>query len=290
MMTFMVAEGFLANGKSPIGFPILAYFLASISFRGRITRQQVAALLMSMLIGVFVIYPVVHMMRHLRGASALFSLDLASEFIGDIIENPASAIQEWQYMQAHPDSSQFTQGVNYVGRIDDLETRFMLITTIDMIANKVELEGPYGTSLITDGFEALLPTFIHPNKPRIDTGDLLTWYYGLRDWDVLGYPSIGILADSFAALEWLGVILLPFLCALLQLLELQFSGTSIRGNLVGTYLLLKEFFFFSSGGNIEMAVIDIFRNNPIEIAFFYVILYFADRSRRNTSREDALRP
>lgn len=280
MLLFILAmlelRGFMQNSKLTMAAPVLMYFIASISYRRRATRPQLLAMFAAICLGVFIVYPMVQVSRSMIGATGL-SVEAAGEFLNRMMENPESVFEEFQEMREEnaEDTSEFTAGLGYLGRADDLETRFVMIATTDMIAHAAENQGYYGWGLVTEGFESAMPTFLYPDKPRIDTADELVWYYNLRPCCDPAYPTIGYFADSFAALGWPGVVVIPFLCGLVFFFLVQIGGTTLTGNFIGIYLLLKDFFFIGEGGNIAWFIIETIRNIPLDIVAIFAIFYAA---------------
>lgn len=294
MLIFILAvlelRGFMQNSKLTMAAPILMYFAASISYRAYVTRPQLMALGVSACLGVFLVYPMIQVSRSMIGATGL-SVEAAGEFLNRMIDNPGSVFEEFQEMREEnsEDVSDFTAGLGYLGRADDLETRFVMISTTDMIAHAAENQGLYGSGLITEGFESAMPTFLYPDKPRTDTADELVWYYNLRPCCDPAYPTIGYFADSFAALGWLGVVVIPFFCGLVFFLEVQVGGTAIRGNFIGLYLMQKDFFFIGEGGNIAWFVIETIRNIPLDIMAIFAIFYAASSLGKGRAASPSLR-
>jgi hypothetical protein len=281
ILAILEIRGFIQNGKLPMAAPVLMYFIASISYRGYATRVQLWAMVGAACIGVFIVYPMVQVSRSMVGATGL-SVEAASEFLNRMLEHPDSVFEEFEEMRGETgeDASDFTAGLSYLGRADDLETRFVIISTTDMIAHAVEKQGLYGWGLVTEGFEAAMPTFLYADKPRMDTGDELVWFYNLRPCCDPAYPTIGYFADSFAAFGWIGVVIIPFLCGLIFFAEVQIGGAMLQGNFIGIYLVLKDIFFVGEGGNIAWFIIETIRNIPLDIVAIFAIFYAASSMGR----------
>jgi hypothetical protein len=131
------------------------------------------------------------------------------------------------------------------------------------------------------GIDSALPHFIRPNKMQNSMGDVVTWYYGLRSWGYVGYPANGLLADCYAALGWMGVIVVPFVLQLLLLAQLQLAGRQVAGNLVGAFLLLLNFHIFGEA-NIQQYITNIIRGVPQYFVLIIALYYLSDliQSRR----------
>lgn len=274
MLAVLLFIGILTNSKKAIADPLLMYLIASIAYRRYITRTQTFIALGALVVGILIVYPAVQIMRGERGVGGL-SIDAVSEFVYRTVVDPAALREEWQAYQVEPDISVMAQGLYYLGDFDDLMNRFMLISNTDVVVNAVDESGPFGTGLISDGFALLLPTFIYPDKPRVGPGDQLTWYYGLRVWGLQGSPTIGLFADCYAALQWTGIIIIPFLIMILYFPEVQLSGTRIAGNILGVYFLFRNLHSFGEGGIADF-IVAIGRGNTLDLALILGLLYLSE--------------
>lgn len=275
VMTGLIVFGFLYNSKKAVADPFVCYLIGSIAYRRYVSRRQLAVAAGALLVGVLVIYPVVHLSRSEREASGRISLALAGKYIDRVLLDPESVYEQWHAEERAPDMSLYALGLDYLGTFDDLLGRFVLIANTDVIVGAVDQDGPYGPDLLRYSFEQTVPTLLDPNKPREDTGDLLTWHYGLREWGLVGYPTIGVFAPSYAALGWAGVAIMPFVLVLVFLFEVQLTGTSGGGNFLGAYFLFEYFHEFA-GNDITGFIAADMRNIPIEYAIFLAIVYVSD--------------
>lgn len=275
MLIGLIAVGFFFNSKAGMAYPVVIYLFASAAYRRYLTRRQLLMTAAALAGGIFIAYPAVQLLRAHRDLAGRVSFDTATEFLDQMLTDPQGLIDEWAAYKRRPDDSLYGRGLAYLGENDDLLGRFTLIANTDVIVAAVYQGDPYGWALIGRGLEMLMPTFLDPDKPREDTGDILTWHYGLRSWGVNGNPTTGIFADCYAALEWGGVAVIPFLVMLGLLTELQLSGRAIGGNLVGTYFTFQYLhpFVEDTLSNMVAAVI---RGFPIELAFVLLIFYMAD--------------
>jgi hypothetical protein len=283
----LVALGVVGNSKEQIANPVLMYFIACFSYRHYVSRLQIVTAVTLLFMGAVIVYPVVNMMRD-RIDAVHSPVAVATEMIDQAIDDPTSLMREWELTITQPvqDRNLQEQGLYYLGTTDALLQRFLLIANTDVIVRAVDDFGPYGTGLITEGFEVALPTILAPNKSRVGTSDLITWYYGLRPDGVVGSPTVGLIADCYAALEWAGVIIIPVTIMLIFLFIVQVFGTNISHNFAGAYLLLTNFHAFGEA-NIEEYVIYITKILPANIVAISGIIFLAEFSsghRRSRNR------
>lgn len=275
MLCLLTIMGFVFNSKKGMADALLMYLIASASYRRHLTRAQVGVVICAFIGGITIAYPSVQMLRSQRGTSSVVSFQLAEDFFYRVLTEPQSVVAEWESLESTPDLSLYAEGIKYLGSHDALLERFMLIANTDVIVAAVNQDGPYGMKLVTMGLDMMLPTFLDPDKPRDDTGDVLAWHYGLREWGLFGYPTVGMFADSYAALKWAGVTIFPFFIGLIFFIEIQIPGRWIRGNFIGAYFVFEHFHLF---GENTIAALDatIIRNVPTDYIFIFAMFYVAD--------------
>jgi hypothetical protein len=274
----LTVYGILSNSKQGTALALVAYLIASIAYRRRVTKWQILVTAASAIVGVIVIYPATQLIRgraSVNHSVAGSADDLLQQFVAD----PASVMREWDLYRSVPieQMSVHEQGLFYLGSIDDLVGRFLLIANTDVIVDAVNEKGPYGLDLVTHGFLMAMPTLLLPDKPRINTCDLITWFYGIRpEMDEPSNPTIGIFADCYAAALWPGVVIFPFLMMLIFLPTVQIYGRNISGNLIAAFLFLKYMHIFVEV-QLEGYVGYSIRSLPFDAAKIYILIYVANK-------------
>lgn len=281
--------GIIADTKEGTAAPLLIYIIGSASYRYRITRSQLIVIGSALFGGVLFVYPAIQLLRTQANSLVQVPVSVTIGFIYDSILNPTDFFRAWSQTRDLPRTDLYAEALNYLGDFDDLEGRFMLIANTDVIVAAVNDSGPVGMELATTGLGQLVPTFINPDKSRVFTGDYVTWYYGLRSWDVRGAPTIGLLADTYATEEWAGVIVLTFIFMFAFFFELGISGMTLRQNFMGAFLLYLYFHQFSEG-NIAGFESDILRYLPIYFLMVFILVRFAETlsNREARLREERL--
>lgn len=276
MLGPLTVWGFYANSKLGVALPFTSYLLAAMVYRQRITKNQTLAVAAVVVGGLMLVGPGVEILRTERDPmTGYLTTKQVLDFAERMVTDPESIRQEWttlKEIQASGDSLFNTE--HYLGNSNILE-RFAFISVTDTIVNAVNEDGPYGWGLVTDGFELIFPSFLNPDKPRVWTGDLMTWHYGLRSWGVTGNIATGIFADSYALAEWPGAFLAPFVLVFLFLLGAQSGGTSLRGNFIGAYFVVAYFHAFTEQG-VEGLITIIFREVPTILVFLVGIFSLAE--------------
>lgn len=279
-LVFMLAAlsfvGLTVNSKFGVAQPFIAYLLASVAFRRRISRRQIAVSAFGAVLFIGAVYPIIHILRAYNDrADITMELSSMAEFVSESLADPSFIFRQWDQLKATPDDTVYAQGLYYLGSSDDLLGRFLLIANTDTIVSAVNHDGPYGMGLVLAGIDSSIPHFLSPDKLQNSTGDIVTWYYGLRRWGMIGYPANGLLADCYAALGWAGVVIIPFVLLVLLLGQLQLAGQRIAGNLLGAFLLLINLHSFGEA-NIQQYITTILRGLPQYLFAIVASTYFVN--------------
>lgn len=273
----LTACGIAAGSKTSIAMPFLTYALGCFAFRRSVTKPQILLGASIMVFGILILYPLTNLSRNYISVTGS-RVAAVGELLDRILDDPGYLFNEWNVIKSQPilERSLMQQGLYYLGVDDPLLERFLLIANTDVIVNAVNTDGPFGfEAVVGHGFELVLPTFLAPNKTRVDIGDQITWYYGLSTPGVLGFPTIGFFASCYATLEWLGIIVIPLLIMIPLFLEVQLFGAGVFGNVFGVYLLLENFHSFGEMG-VESGIQSIFRNIPLDVVVIIILFYVAN--------------
>lgn len=276
IMGVLMAFGIADARKATIVQCIVTYYVGCFSYRKLITRRQIFFGIFIGLFGVLFVYPFVNLSRSgilITGSRISSVMEMANRLIDD----PSEFYKLWDIENSRPmlDLDRMTQGLYYLGFDDALLERVILIANTDIIASAVDQDGLFGMTGVTDGFKSLLPTFLAPEKPRFSHGDQVTWFYGLRSPNIVGYPTLGFFASCYATLGWVGVLIIPFLIMVPLFILIQLSGSSIYYNILGVYLIMGNILDFGEMG-VDGGIIKVFRNLPLDIISILIIYYLAN--------------
>ncbi|HVB81193.1 MAG TPA: hypothetical protein VNE82_14740 [Candidatus Binataceae bacterium] len=275
LMIAIAVFGFISNTKEGTIAPFVLYLATTVAYRCYVTRGQIITAIAGAIVFVFLLYPAVQIMRSDRTATGI-TAETATEFVETTLSDPLAFFRRFQQFQAViPPNDLFTQSLAYLGTYDELTGRFLLIANADVVVNAVNADGPFGIGLWTMGIEQAVPTVLYPDKPRDDTSDIVTWYYGLRDWHVVGSPAIGLFAESYAIAELPGVVFLSFILMAIFFFELELTGTTIVRNFLATFFFFNFLHAFSEQSADGIAF-QILRNIPIYYAIILGAVFLAD--------------
>jgi hypothetical protein len=279
MASALVFAGVLFDSKALTAQPAVIYFVVSWAYRRRLTLRQWVTAAIGVAIFASFIYPVVHILRADKTATGI-SFEAVTDYLGEIVVDPGKLAEDWAaYKVGTFDPSAFgyayQDSLNYLGYQDDLLARFTYIANTDGLVDAVDKDGTYGWGLIGESFAAMIPTFVYADKPRYGAGDQLLWFYGMEPYGLVGYPTIGLFATSFATGGWLGVFLIPLVLGTVSFLFFCCGGTRASDSILAAFFLAM--FFNVIGGSDVMAQIGFsFRALPEDILFLVMTFYAAD--------------
>lgn len=108
------------------------------------------------------------------------------------------------------DMARIAGGVPAVVR--QLSERLSLMKPADKLITVTLQEGYLEPMTIIHGLKMLPPRFLYPEKPATNSANLLGHRVGvLGADDATTQVSFGIIAESFAAYGWMGILFIPFL-------------------------------------------------------------------------------
>jgi len=114
-------------------------------------------------------------------------------------------------------SDELTQAMSqerfeYYGRPTGWLDRFSLIEPADELVVATIDQGELGWYTPVRALRSLVPSFIDPNKPTVDTGNFFGHRIGyLYEWDDDTQIAFGIIPESFASFSWTGALVIPAL-------------------------------------------------------------------------------
>jgi hypothetical protein len=220
-----VSYALFQSTKQGVFETILYYFLACIAWRFSFRRAQVAAVLISILVGILLVWPMVQALKVASITSSSLSerLELFEEAVSDI-----KSVDD--FLDARDDINELTsyERFEYYGRPVGWLERFSLIEQDDELVASTLDSGEMEWTTVGAALRTLLPTFVDPDKPTKDTGNILGQRIGfLAEEDDDTQVAFGLVAESFAAFTWLGVLIIPAI--------MMFLFARTIGRLSGTY-------------------------------------------------------
>jgi hypothetical protein len=257
-----VAMGLIDNSKSEVALPIVAYFATCLFYRGGAPLRQVVVGVLGLVIMAALVGPMIHAFRGLgiqdmpwqqrvtlieRGVKdALARRDFAS------YEKLASG----QFLSGYYDY--FGQGGGQM-----LLGRYASIQQIDPVIASVGRHNTLGGTVIWPTFGRLLPSFVYPDKPRRIEGYRLLVQLGLIDPEGGKYPTVPLLAQSYAGYGILGLLVIPFLAFLGLLLALKKLGWTLYRNVFAIFFCCVFTVIYANQGGLAEYAGAVLRNFPL---------------------------
>jgi hypothetical protein len=233
-MLTLFGYGLLTASKQAMLDPFLLYGLTVIAFRHRLKVRHGIGAVALVLVAQLLLFPFA---QAARNVIRVFGLKQSLEVTGDFI----SAFYGDSGIRDQLESANDDPDSNYFNRPAGLWERFGMIKTMDMLVLQTEAQGQSDWDTIQHGFNMLIPRFINPDKPAVNTGNYLGHKAGLLgDEDEGTQVSFGFIADSYSAFRWWGAVLIPFCIVLAFTVVYRWLTGPLWGN-VWTVYLFAEF-------------------------------------------------
>ncbi len=201
-----VVMGLIDNAKAKVALPVVAYFATSLFYRGGVTLRQAATGALGCLLMAALISPMIHAYRGLGIQGMLWQqrVTLIERGVKDALVN--GGFERYEQLA----SAQFLSGYyNYFGEGGGqmLLGRYASIQQIDPVIATVNRNGIVGGSVVWPSFARLLPSFIYPDKPRYIESYHLLVHLGLIEPEGGKYPTVPLVAQSYAGYVPAGLLL-----------------------------------------------------------------------------------
>ena len=229
--------GLVESRKMLLGLTFGYYFFTSFVYRYRITARQVIFGVLLLLFIFFIFAPIVHVYR-----TDLWFLPFQQR-IDYIVSNAPNMIQSnylFNYFRRVMNHEYSLNRYHYFDQNLVLIDRFATIQHSDLVIDSFQNRDVMGTEILWRGFGLILPSFLNPNKSSISLGDEIMWELGLRKYGTVGFATVPLIGSSFAAMNWVGVIIVPFVVFLLLFLAVKKIAPDIRHNIFAIYFIDRK--------------------------------------------------
>jgi len=290
-----VVMGLIDNSKTEVALPIMAYLATSVFYRRGLTRGQSVAGALGIVLMAAVIGPMIHAYRALgihdmpwRERAALMERGVTDALVhGDV--------KFYRQVVSEVASLDFGSGYyDYFGKGSGqmLLGRYASIQQIDPEIATVNRRGFRGVSVIWPAFPRLLPTFVYPNKPRDMESLVLLVQLGIMDPEGNKYPTVPLLAQSYAGYGITGVLVIPFLVFVGFLLALKKLGWNLHRNVFAIFFLCVFLVVYANQGDLGQYAEAVLRSFPLLAATLWLVSrrYRGRGSTNDEARQDPAQP
>lgn len=279
-----VAMGLIDNSKAEVALPIAAYFAASLFYRGGITLRQAAAGTFGVVLMAAVIGPMMHAYRALGIQQMPWQqrVPLIEHGIKDVLAR--GDLKRYDELA----SGQFLAGYyDYFGKGSGqmLLGRYASIQQIDPVIASVSRHATVGGSVIWPAFARLVPSSIYPDKPRYIEAYGLLIHLGLIDPEGGKYPTVPLLAQSYAGYGVVGLVVIPFFAFLGLLLALKKLGWRLYRNVFAIFFFCVFIVVYANQGDLGQYAGTVLRTFPLLAAVLWLVtrMYCLQTGRNSLS-------
>lgn len=236
--------GILSASKQGMFEPVLLVLLTAIAFQFRFSLTHLIAAAVMLVFAVGVLFPFAQVARSFtRGYGLVETVSLTSEFAAKHFTSVEGFRQLHEQYDDAADLADLTQ--YYEVKIGLLE-RVSLIKMVDLLVAATAVEGESKWETISHGFKMVMPRFIYPDKPAVNTGTYLGKKAGVISDDDWGTQiSFGFIADAYSAFGWTGVVIIPGIITGCFLLLFNWLVGPVERNVWCVYLFAEFQHFFA---------------------------------------------
>ncbi|MBN1464713.1 hypothetical protein JXA02_03050 [candidate division KSB1 bacterium] len=262
--------GLVESRKIILGLTFGYYFFTSLVYRRRLTVKQMVIAILLLLFVFFIFGPAVHMYRNelwflpfdqrmdylINNAGKMTQSEYLIDYFFLVI-NRENALYHYQY---------FGQNLLFIDRFATIQHNDIVV---ESFLNRAEM----GAHILGRGFDLILPGFMNPNKSIISLEDQITWELGLRKYGVIGFPTVPLIACSFAATKWIGLVFIPLLVFIMLFLFIKKIGPSIQGNVFAIFFIVP-ILLNAHQWSYSQYIVRLFRIFPVQIILLFMIVFF----------------
>ena len=249
-IVLQIAMAILSAAREATIDGLLAYVLTCIVFHYRFRPKHYLLLIIAAYIANFIIFPYALIARGIvRTGNFAENVSRSASMMGEIIQDPFKYRKQYDE-QTSKKSSHYTQ-FDYYSHTSASLDRYTNIVWVDAIVDATINHGTTEWQTIMPPLEASLPRFLDPDKPYVQTGNLLAHRepgLGIGKKDTTTGISLCFFADAFSCFKWMGISVMPCLIifCMMTLYRLLISER-IWGNVFLLSILVPVIENFSEG-------------------------------------------
>lgn len=253
--------GMIDNSKTSIAMPVASYFATSLFYRSKLTWNQLGVALGFVIVLALVAGPAIHFHRAADIQGLTFGERIA--YLRANWEDITSPGTLALYQEVA--SLQFRGGYyDYFGSGHQmLLGRFTSIQQIDPVITEVNRQGTLGGSVLWPAFARLVPGFLYPDKPAYVESYHILVRLGLILPEGGKFPTVPLIAQTYAAYGTAGLLIIPFVTFFVFLLMLKKLGWRLYRNVYAIFFFCVFIVLYTAQGSFGQYIGSVLRNFPL---------------------------
>jgi hypothetical protein len=227
----------------------VSYFVTSLFYRKYFTLSQVTIGALGVVLLATLIAPMIQAYRAMdilelrwqervelleRGAKVLLVDSRLEDYTRLVTERSAAGYYDY-----------FGEGSGQI-----LIGRYASVQQIDPVIGEVSRRSAIGGTVIWPAFSRILPTFIYPEKPRLPQSYDIVVRLGLVKLGGGIYPTVPLLAQSYAGYGVAGLLIIPFLTFVVFLLTIKKLGWHLYRNVYAIFFSCMFIVVYGNQGDL----------------------------------------
>jgi hypothetical protein len=264
-----IAFALVRNSRMALVEVVISYVLTLTAFHGKVKWSRIGLSVFIVSLMVIVITPFMLQVRTIR-SNLTWNQRITATF--GAMSNWRTALEYYKTAKLFQSREEFY--LNYYGSSQNILERTSLINHVDVLKSATDKHNTVGLKDLRQAFKRVLPRFIAPSKPIGHShGDWLYCMVNVRCSEN-SYATVPLIANGYAAMGWLGVVLYPLIFGFLLFFIIHLvSGLYLLRNVWAIYLFIRVHNIFVEGSSASYLQA-ILRDIPQDVILFIVIAFF----------------
>jgi hypothetical protein len=270
MIVVGIVTGVLDNAKTASALPPLSFFATLLFFEGSLEKRWLAATAIGGLLFATVLAPVTHIYR------SLDIQDLSLRDRIDLVETESARMLKGSTFAEYGQlASEAFEGGYYDyfghGQGQMLVGRYASIQQVDPVIDAIDESGPLGGDILWPAIGRSLPKVLNPNKPEDMEAFTILFRLGLIGKGAGKYPTVPLIAQSYAAYGMVGVLLIPLGTFLVFMLSLKKVSWDLRRNVFSIFFFCQFCIVYVNQGDFSQYTGMVLRGFPVFVVVFVML-------------------
>jgi hypothetical protein len=275
MLLTCASFGLVDNAKTDVALPVVSYFVTVLFYRRSAPLRVVVAFGAASIVFVLAVGPLIHVYRWMDIQQ--ISLRERVQLLGQGLESSlqqrdfgwTSQLVLGQFEDEYYDYFGGGEGQMLVGR-------YASVQQVDPIIAQINRQGPLGGSVVWPSLWQHLPRFIYSDKPEFGESYWIVVYLGLIDPAGGKFPTVPLVAQTYAGYGMIGLLTIPLVTFLIFLLILKKLGWNLNRNVYAIFFFCQFVIVYANQGDLSQYAGAALRGFP-SFALIFVVLGLASR-------------
>lgn len=267
-----VSLGLVDNSKAQSAYPVISYFATVFFLTGRLPLRHLAALVIGGVFAVSLLFPLIHVWRKggVQDMPIADRLSMMQDHLSGLFSQSGDGVA---YVQRHAATAFVGGYYDYFGGGGQmLLGRYTSVQQVDPVIMMAHDHGYMGVKILWHSVERLIPSFLHPSKPRTTAAFDIVVHYRLYNPMGGKYPTVPAAGQAFASYGYVGVMVGCFFTFLLFFLSYRLLAWNMQNNIFAIFFFCGFVIVHAGQGSINHYLGAALRGFPLYAIVFAALL------------------